>query len=386
MQPFDIYTVYMLSTFIVFSISVATFIFSLVRKENRFFFWAAAADFMFAASFISEILRNILPHTVVLMVSLILSTFGMIGYYELYCHLVDSKPGKRYRLFIFLALLVVGIVLTLMYPEFQTRILINDMILLVISVLLIHFIVSNAPRPLLAVHILVAAPFINLIIIAVTRGTVFLVERTTGALPATEIINLCLNTVFFITIIYISVASIFLISTKLHFTLLGTSRRDPLTSAYNRSALTELFERELSLARRYGDPLNFIICDIDFFKKVNDTHGHIAGDAVLVHVVGLLRESIRSTDLLARYGGEEFAVVLPRTENKNALMLAGRLREYIENNPAEYEGRKISVTCSFGISCFNAENDSYEDIVKRADTALYRAKANGRNRVEQAEE
>ena len=383
MLLFDITTVFMFTTIIVLSISIATLIFSLARRENRPFLWAAGADFFFAASFVITGFDKVFPSTLGIPFSFVLSIVGMVGYYELYCQLIGLYPKSRRSLLMSLIMLIIaGAVIIFLHPSLLIRIVISDIILALISVFVIYLIISNAPKPLLAVYILISCPFVNIILIAITRIVFLLLEKILGPLTAVVHVYQFLDLSYFLSIIYISIASIFLISSKLHYTLLEYSQKDPLTKVYNRSAFSELFERELALAMRYNDPLNFLICDIDFFKKVNDTYGHLAGDAVIVHVVELLRTSIRVTDLLARYGGEEFAIVLPRTKNINALILAERLRKKVEKSSVEYEGNTISVTCSFGVSYLKDQSEAYEDIIKRADDALYQAKGNGRNRVE----
>ena len=122
--------------------------------------------------------------------------------------------------------------------------------------------------------------------------------------------------------------------------------------------------------------------DIDFFKKVNDTHGHQAGDVVLQTVAGLLKDQLRDTDIVARYGGEEFALVLPETSETAAVKLAKNLRKKIESVvcPVEQKNLELSVTMSFGVSSSKGVESS-ADLISNADSALYQAKKEGRNRV-----
>jgi len=128
----------------------------------------------------------------------------------------------------------------------------------------------------------------------------------------------------------------------------------------------------------FSNPLSLAIWDIDFFKKVNDTYGHKAGDKVLKTVAQLLVKSIRSTDYLARYGGEEFVMLLPGTRQEETLRLVNKLRLQIENCGFHYHGDAVKITVSCGVSSFN-ENDTLGQVFERADKALYRAKENGRN-------
>jgi diguanylate cyclase (GGDEF)-like protein len=153
---------------------------------------------------------------------------------------------------------------------------------------------------------------------------------------------------------------------------------DSLTSIYNRSKFDEILPRELQRAKRYGTSLSLIAFDIDHFKAVNDTFGHLLGDYALKTVVELARKTVRSVDSLARWGGEEFMIVLPDTELESAERLADRIKEKIEKYNFDTIG---SLTVSFGVAQLK-DSDEEDTLIKRADDALYRAKLNGRNRVE----
>ncbi len=153
---------------------------------------------------------------------------------------------------------------------------------------------------------------------------------------------------------------------------------DHLTQIYNRVKLTETLEVEIKRAARYQIPLSLIMFDIDHFKKVNDTYGHDAGDSVLVTVVEIVNKMVRDTDFFARWGGEEFILLLPSTGEEDAFCLAERIRKQIGSTDFEQAG---TVTASFGVTEYVfAETD--DECMKRLDDALYRAKNNGRNRVE----
>lgn len=157
---------------------------------------------------------------------------------------------------------------------------------------------------------------------------------------------------------------------------------DPLTKALNRRAFFRFAEREVTRASRHGTPLSVILFDIDHFKRVNDVHGHGAGDDVLVRLTRLVSENIRDQDLLGRLGGEEFALVLPQTAPDAAHSLANRLREKVRNLRFDSPEGAFGVTISLGLS---APDGADQDILKaldRADKALYRAKRLGRDRAE----
>ncbi len=153
---------------------------------------------------------------------------------------------------------------------------------------------------------------------------------------------------------------------------------DILTQAYNRVKFEEIIGSEVERAKRYDHSLSVIMFDIDHFKDVNDTYGHVAGDYVLKKVADITRENMRKTDYLIRWGGEEFMIISPETDLEKAGALAERIREVIESFSFDKAGK---ITVSFGVTQFN-HDDTEDTFLKRADDTLYKAKTNGRNRVE----
>ncbi len=155
--------------------------------------------------------------------------------------------------------------------------------------------------------------------------------------------------------------------------------KDALTGIWNRQALDEDLEKEFVRWQRYQKPLSLVIWDIDFFKRVNDTYGHAAGDKVLKTVARLFNQETRDADFIARFGGEEFVGIFPETRLEDALSLANKIREKLQNSKFHYEHKPVPVTASAGLATFRP-NDTIEEVFKRADAALYRAKEGGRNR------
>jgi two-component system cell cycle response regulator len=158
--------------------------------------------------------------------------------------------------------------------------------------------------------------------------------------------------------------------------------RDGLTKAFNKKYFTDRLESELTFALRHDSPLVLVMFDIDHFKKVNDTHGHQAGDLVLSEISTLLTSALRAEDVFARYGGEEFAVICRGTDLTQATIVGDRMRKAVEKHRFTFEGTHIPVTISVGIAGLPdpAVKDA-TDLVARADKALYQSKHGGRNRV-----
>jgi len=155
---------------------------------------------------------------------------------------------------------------------------------------------------------------------------------------------------------------------------------DSLTGLYNRKHFTELAFVDIERALRLDQSIYAAMLDLDFFKQVNDTYGHAAGDMVLKSTAGIIRQTIRSYDLLCRYGGEEFVLLLTALDEVEAYKLVERIRENMEHSAIMYEEDEIRITCSIGLAEF-LETDTLDSAVKKADEALYAAKNSGRNRV-----
>ena len=159
---------------------------------------------------------------------------------------------------------------------------------------------------------------------------------------------------------------------------------DGLTGVHNKRYFTEFLDRELAAATRHGHPLSLVMFDVDHFKKVNDTKGHLAGDAVLKDLANRIKSRMRREDLFARYGGEEFACVLPSTDLLGAVVFAEQLRTIIAERPTMFDDQEIPFTISLGVSSMKIDKAKKPDplhLIKLADDNLYTAKRSGRNQV-----
>jgi diguanylate cyclase (GGDEF)-like protein len=180
--------------------------------------------------------------------------------------------------------------------------------------------------------------------------------------------------------------SMALANAKLRETLRNQSIRDPLTGLFNRRYMEETLERELHRAARKGVPVGIIMADLDHFKRFNDTFGHLAGDALLRMFGELLASRIRSEDVACRYGGEEFALILPEASLETTRERAEEVREQAKSLQAQLRGQSLGgVTVSLGVAAFPQHGSTAEAVLHTADAALYRAKAEGRDRVIVAE-
>lgn len=156
---------------------------------------------------------------------------------------------------------------------------------------------------------------------------------------------------------------------------------DSLTGARNRKTFIDLGEAEMQRSWRFRHPLSLLLLDIDRFKDINDTYGHLPADRVIQAVIGVCREAMRTEDILGRLGGDEFGFILPETRLEQAKVFAERIRESISKVEVRIDGKTVKVTASIGLTMLLGEEDTMPDMLHRADMAMYRAKIEGRNRV-----
>ena len=159
------------------------------------------------------------------------------------------------------------------------------------------------------------------------------------------------------------------------------TRIDGLTQIYNRKYWQESLLIEFSRAKRHNHPLSLLMFDLDHFKKLNDTYGHQCGDLVLIETASRIQKLLRTADIFGRYGGEEFAIILPETDSVGASEVAERVRQVISSIPVIFNGIDISFTVSIGVATVDDNTVDHEYLIGEADSALYRAKSSGRNKI-----
>jgi diguanylate cyclase (GGDEF)-like protein len=202
-----------------------------------------------------------------------------------------------------------------------------------------------------------------------------------------SLIDLIVPAIFFFGACFVWLSATLSLQTAIDLIRIGLLERetvtDSLTGLFNRRYLDRRLDEEIARARRYGLSLSLLMLDVDHFKRINDAHGHQAGDAVLVALGRVVGAELRETDVLGRYGGEEFFIITPQTPMAAALGVAERVRASIETHhfalPASPDG--ISITASIGLAALGDTVQTRDALLKAADANLYRAKQQGRNRV-----
>jgi diguanylate cyclase (GGDEF)-like protein len=171
------------------------------------------------------------------------------------------------------------------------------------------------------------------------------------------------------------------VESQYHEAIYTLTITDGLTQIHNKRYLLEFLEREMGRCHRYGRPLSLLLFDIDHFKRINDTHGHVAGDFVLRELAAAIRSRVRNEQCFARYGGEEFAIASPEAGPENVRALAEKVRRVVQEQRFVFEGKKIPVTISVGVADMTHEITEPLQFIQAADAKLYAAKRAGRNRV-----
>lgn len=240
---------------------------------------------------------------------------------------------------------------------------------------------SNSPKRLTGVFYVTSSVFLIIAIFYMVQGASipFLSEITLQRFSqsissVTLLVSIC-------GIVGWTTGLIMMASARLEIDLQDQATHDPLTGIGNRRKFFDESKMALAMARRYKRPFSILLFDIDYFKKVNDTFGHKTGDDVLKAISVMCQRQARLGDIVARMGGEEFIMMLPETSYDQAILVAERLRKEISGITLKVDGAPVRVTCSFGVTEYNEGDDDIDEIVGRADKALYRAKEEGRNRV-----
>ncbi len=255
------------------------------------------------------------------------------------------------------------------------------------SLFLVHKLIRELPRPYLRTGWKILGIFI-IFFFASYLGYLFFLHTQNASLHT---IDLLVPFILFFGAVFVLVVNLLSLKTTLDLKrichLEQENITDPLLGIFNRRYLERRLREEILLSRRDELPLSIMLIDIDRFKEINDTYGHLAGDLVLVNLADLIKQQLRKTDLVARYGGEEILVLLPHTPEGAALHLAEKMRRAVAATvlaPAtdSEEGRwpDLKITVSIGVAGLDRETDSEKEFFARADKALYRAKEEGRNR------
>ena len=327
-------------------------------------------------NFIPDFFSIIIPN-LMLVISMALVHFGLLLFYEF-----NLKQPQWLHGGILLAVLVLFLIFT--YADYNTnaRIVIISFTVSIQCVFIMWTLLIAHQMNYHKANFMIAMAFLIFSTFFAFRGILTLSEKplldfmNAGFLHALSII------VYQFVVIITSFGLVWIVSHKIHNILKEQATHDPLTRVFNRRALEEILNVEHSRSMRNQSPLSVIMLDIDYFKRLNDRHGHSMGDQVLVLIANLLVENTRGYDSIARFGGEEFIVLLPDTPIDKARLIAEKLKDKVANH--EYrikDNRKVEITASFGVTSCDLSKEPWLKVLDRCDRALYLAKESGRNKV-----
>ncbi|AIR91286.1 GGDEF domain-containing protein [Pseudomonas cremoricolorata] len=290
----------------------------------------------------------------------------------------QSVPWRR----IFLLPLSMLVGLMLLLDTLEPRMLLASLLLMGQCALLLYWAQRHQQwqgraHLLLSIGAVISLVGLGLRVVAVLSGAAVEMRYDTSNLKQT--LSVSIGTV---TVMMFSIGLVLMAKERSEARLQHMALRDGLTSTFNRRAMLARFSQELQRSAGGGHSLAVAMIDIDHFKRINDVHGHQAGDEVLCHCVRQLQQRLRRSDCLGRWGGEEFLLLLPDTDREGALAMLDDLRRTLSGNPAQFAGQSIEVRFSVGLWCGVPQGaDSTASLIAQADAALYQAKANGRNAV-----
>jgi diguanylate cyclase (GGDEF)-like protein len=356
------------------------------RVYEGFGHWVVS-NLLLGAGFLLIDLRGFIPGFFSIIVGNVLTVYSMLLIYDGVQFFFDRPALDLWNYGIFAAYTFLQLYFTYMSDDIHTRILLSSAVFFILNIRVGTSLYWHAPPQLLKTSRSASSICFILALVNLTRG----ISTWNRAGPTdllTDPVLFWYTLAFVISIVVWTFYFFFLTSTRLELELddarqelVQIASTDPLTGLYNRRHFFEHAEIGFQHAKRSRLALSFLILDIDHFKSINDRYGHAAGDAVLVHLASILRAEFRSYDTVARYGGDEFVALLTNVNQRQALVIAERIRSAVERSPVSFEARAITFRFSAGISSLRPKDPNLHLALKRADDALYKAKEEGRNRV-----
>ena len=296
------------------------------------------------------------------------------------------RPGQQ-RGSNALGLSVVGAAVLLLWhftyldPDTRARIVVSSAAMALLVVQPVTALTAAVPGEGRRARLFTAACLVGVGLVTLARAVWSIKRGSNADLLAPDFVQFASNLLFAVFAVLATLGVVWIEIEKLRADLARLAMIDPLTAILNRRAFMLEYERELSRCVREKTGLALAIFDLDHFKDVNDTHGHLVGDKVLRRVADTLRASLRGHDVIGRYGGEEFALLMPGADTAAALAGTERARLAVGERPIQVGSLRIPITVSAGVAADGSAGADWESLLRRADAALYEAKRSGRNRV-----
>jgi len=336
--------------------------------------WATALLLVFIGSALGTATGN-LPIFLTITIARIMLAGGLYMTYVGTQRFFGETPRHKPWIALISGLMLVQLWFTFVDPSYQVRLVLSNVLAAYLFGL--HtWLVWKHRAPTFAC-VMFQLVLVIMTAIQLIRLVTAVLEPVGDSIFDTSPLHLAYVTSFVFCILLLSIGTVLLATERLHAELEHLATHDSLTNSLTRRSFNDRFEQELERCRRYGHVMALMIMDLDHFKRVNDTFGHQAGDQVLISFVSGVNALLRRPDQLGRFGGEEFVLMLPETSLEEAASVAERIRQLCAKNEQE-----PFCTVSIGITTYHQDSDTLDKLMARADAAMYRAKDNGRNRVE----
>ena len=325
-------------------------------------------------------LRGVVPD----LVSVILANALVLVSFLFVLRSVRQERGRRWNAF---GWSVVGVSMlllsyfTYLQPDTRIRIVVCSLAMAILVVQPAVALIAAVPGASRRARIFTAACLVGVGLVMLVRALLTTSWGSNADLLAPDLVQFASNLLFAVFAVLATHGVAWIEIEQLHADLARLAMIDPLTAILNRRAFMLEYERELSRCMRDQTGLALAIFDLDHFKEVNDSYGHLVGDQVLRRVADTLRASLRGHDVLGRYGGEEFALLMPGADIAAAMAGAERARLAVSERPIETGRLSIPLTLSAGVAAYGVNGTDWESLLRSADAALYQAKRGGRNRV-----
>lgn len=327
-------------------------------------------------------LRGLIPLFLSLPVANLILLLGLVCLLAGVCVFFEKPVPWRALSAVAVGQFLLFVIYTHVIPDSGSRIVIGSLFIALLCGWTAVVLAREFDRALGSPQIVVSFMFFTMSLFMVVRAFLSRNDQSPSDIMLSSPIHTAAFVLGMVTVILVTFGFTVMINRRLYNRLEYLASHDPLTGAHTRRVFEEEVERELSRCRRQDDAFSVLLLDLDHFKKTNDAHGHIAGDKVLKGVTEIMRKVLRKEDMLARIGGEEFCAILPNADSAAAREVAERMRKSISDLVIEYKGKGIGVTVSIGITTADDAAPDWEAVFHKVDQALYRAKENGRDRVE----
>ena len=346
--------------------------------------WAAACGFQ-GIGWALLGLRDELPVVLSIFLANFLIVFSGVLFYLAIAGFkqLTSKTAKT-ALFILLSIFVPAFIFfTFVQPSFQIRTLLTSGAGLIISLMCFYLLIITPEKRPRVSELVMGIGFLTIAATALVRFFAVLVNfhSHSDRLFQPSIAHSFVFGLFFVSILGLTFSFSLMIYDSFMAEIMRLATLDSLTEVYNRAAMENLTNKEIERSKRHNLPMSFLLLDLDHFKKVNDSYGHQVGDLTLKKIVKVIGGELRDPDFLGRFGGEEFTVLLPETDFSDAEIVAERIRQVVEETEISALNTTFKITISIGLATLNHSADDFQELFRRADLGLYKAKQTGRNQV-----